>query len=45
MSVIVLAKFRGDPARFDAVIRSRPAMFEALAAEAKQMGALHHRTA
>jgi hypothetical protein len=45
MSVIVLAKFRGDPARFAAEIRSRPTMFEALAAEAKRKGALHHRMA
>jgi hypothetical protein len=45
MSVIVLAKFRGDPDKFESVIRSRPAMFEALAAEAKRNGALHHRIA
>jgi hypothetical protein len=45
MSVIVLARFRGDPAKFEAAIRSRPALFEALADEAKRKGALHHSMA
>ena len=45
MSVIVLARFRGDPAKFEDEARSRPEMFEALAAEAKRKGALHHRMA
>jgi hypothetical protein len=45
MSVIVIAKWRGDPARLEALIRSRPADFEDLAAKARSGGALHHRLA
>jgi len=45
MSVIVLSKWRGDPAGLEALLRSRPADFKDLAAKARSDGALHHRLA
>lgn len=42
MSVIVIGKFNGEPARLAKIFRARAAEFEAVAAEAKTNGALHH---
>jgi quinol monooxygenase YgiN len=42
MSVIVIGKFNGDPARLADVFRARAADFEAVAAEARAKGAVHH---
>ena len=45
MSVVVLIKFHGDQAKLATIMRDQPATFEALAAEVKSCGCLHHRTA
>jgi hypothetical protein len=41
MSVIVISKWRGDPASLEALLRSRPEDFTDLAAKARSDGALH----
>ncbi len=43
MPVVVIGKFRADVAKFLGVVQTRAADFEAIAAEAKTKGALHHR--
>jgi len=43
MAVTVIVKFAVDPAKFEAVARERASDFEAVAAEAKTVGGLHHR--
>ena len=43
MPVVVIGKFKADVARFLGVVQTRATDFEAVAAEAKTKGALHHR--
>ena len=43
MSVVVIGKFKGDVAKFEGLIQTRAADFEAVSAEAKTKGALHHQ--
>jgi quinol monooxygenase YgiN len=43
MSVFVIARLKVDPAKLETLFSERPNDFEAIADEAKQVGALHHR--
>jgi hypothetical protein len=45
MSVIVLIKFHTDQGTLEAKMRDQPATFEALAAEFRSCGCMHHRLA
>ena len=45
MSVIVIGKFKADPANLKKVFAERAADFKAVSEEAKGVGALHHRFA
>jgi len=45
MSVIVVARYRGDASKLEAALRSRPEAVESLSAKARSEGALHHRIA
>ena len=45
MSVIVIGHMTVDPANVEALWRDRRADFEAVAAAAKQVGAIHHQWA
>ena len=43
MSVIVVARLHADPAKVEALFKSHKSDFEAIAADAKKAGALHHQ--
>jgi heme-degrading monooxygenase HmoA len=43
MSVIVVARLKVDPDRLEGLFGSHKDTFEAIAADAKKMGCLHHR--
>ncbi len=43
MSVLVIAKFQGDTAKFRQALTDRAGEFEKIAAEARGRGAIHHR--
>jgi len=45
MSVIVIGRMAVDPANVEKLWKERGADFEAIAVEAKQAGAIHHRWA
>jgi hypothetical protein len=45
MSTIEISRFRGEPARLEAVIRAHLGDFEAIADYARSVGCLHHRFA
>jgi len=45
MSVIVIGRFKANPADLEKVIAERAADFKAVSEEAKGVGAIHHRFA